>query len=100
MADYIEVDIKALDQDVQDLKETLEKVKGNMEGMFNTIKELDTMWEGPAHDAFIMQFEADRQFFNALCDTVDGIIDSMENAKNNYRKCEASVREEIDKIRI
>ena len=100
MADYIEVDISALDQDVKDLAETLEMVRKDMNDMFGAIKELDAMWEGPAHDVFALQFEADRQVFNNLCDTVDSIIDSMDNAKSDYRKCEANVRGEIDKIKI
>ena len=100
MADYIEVDISALDQDVRDLTETLEKVRKDMNDMFDTMKKLDTMWEGPAHEAFMAQFDGDRQVFEELCNTVEGIIGSMEDAKNAYRKCEENVSSEIDKINI
>ena len=100
MADYIEVDISTLDQDVRGLAETLEKVRKDMNDMFGTIKELNSMWEGPAHETFMAQFEGDSQVFEALCNTVEGIIDSMNNAKDAYRKCEANVRDEIEKIKI
>lgn len=100
MSDYIEVDIATLEQDVRELEETLALVRNDMKSMFETVNELDAMWDGPANEAFNRQFTADRNLFEELCDAVDDIIDSMENAKNAYRKCEAAVKEEIDKIKI
>lgn len=100
MADYIEVNITALEQDTKELRETLKLVRGDMGAMFETVQELDTMWDGPANEAFNRQFELDRQVFEALCQSVEDILGSMENAQSEYRKCEAGVREEIDKIRI
>ncbi len=100
MADYIEVNITALEQDIGELQETLKLVRGDMGAMFDTVQELDTMWDGPANEAFNRQFEADRQTLEALCEAVEDILGSMENAQGEYRKCEAGVREEIEKIRI
>lgn len=100
MADYIEVDITTLEQDIEALKEAVGLVRGDMASMFGTISELDAMWDGPANAAFNMQFDRDRQTLEALCGTVDDIIDSVENAKNSYRKCETAVRDEINKIKI
>lgn len=100
MSDYIEVDITTLEQDVKELEETLALVRNDMKSMFETVSELDAMWDGPANAAFNRQFAADRNLFEELCDAVGDIIDSMRNAKNAYRKCEAAVKEEIDKITV
>ncbi|MBD5479360.1 MAG: hypothetical protein HDR14_08740 [Lachnospiraceae bacterium] len=100
MADYIEVNITALEQDTGELRETLKLVRDDMGAMFDTVQELDTMWDGPANEAFNKQFESDRQTLLALCKAVEDILGSMENAQGEYRKCEAGVREEIEKIRI
>ncbi len=100
MSDYIEVDITTLEQDVRELEETLALVRNDMKSMFETVNELDTMWDGLANEAFNRQFAADRNLFEELCDAVNDIIDSMGNAKNAYRKCEAAVKEEIDKITV
>lgn len=100
MSDYIEVDIATLEQDVRELEETLALVRNDMQVMFQTVSELDAMWDGPANEAFNRQFAADRNMFEELCDSVDDIIDSMENAKNAYRRCEAAVKEEIDRIQV
>ena len=100
MEDYIEVNITALEQDTGELRETLKLVRDDMGAMFDTVQELDTMWDGPANEAFNKQFESDRQTLLALCKAVEDILGSMENAQGEYRKCEAGVREEIEKIRI
>lgn len=100
MADYVEVNITALEQDIRELKEAVKLVRGDMAAMFETMSELDAMWDGPANAAFNLQFGRDRQILEALCGTVDDIIDSMENAKDSYRRCETAVREVIDGIKI
>lgn len=100
MADYIEVNIQTLEQDVKDMDEALKLVQSDMTGMFESVRELDTMWDGPANAAFDRQFTADKQTFDTLCEAVAGIIDSMDNAKDSYRKCEANVKEEINRIKI
>lgn len=100
MADYIEVNIQTLEQDVKDMEEALALVRTDMKNMFDSVTELDTMWDGPANTVFKHQFSVDKQTFETLCEAVDGILDSMDKAKDSYRKCEASVKDEINRIRI
>ena len=100
MADYIEVNIETLEQDIKDMEDALKKVREDMKGMFDSVSQLDAMWDGPANTAFNKQFRIDRETFDSLCESVDGIIDSMDSAKQSYRKCEAEVKKEIDRIKI
>ena len=100
MADYIEVDITTLEQDVKTLEEALKSVEKDMSGMFDSVAALNTMWDGPANEAFVQQFEIDHQVFGNLCTTIREIIDSIENAKDAYRKCENNVSDEINRIKI
>lgn len=100
MADYIEVNITTLEQDIKDLKGAVKLVRGDMESMFETISELDAMWDGPANAVFNLQFGRDRQMLASLCSAVDEMIESMEKARDSYRRCEAAVKEEIDNIKI
>lgn len=100
MSDYIEVNIRTLEQDVKEMENTLKLVRNDMNDMFNSVKELDTMWDGPANQAFNQQFQTDKQVFEELCAAVDEIIDSMKNAKESYSKCEAEVSEEINRIKV
>ena len=100
MADYIEVDFTALEQDIAQLRETITGAQSDIDAMFDTLKELDGRWEGPAHTAFEQQVTEDKQIFDALLDTIRGIVNSMEDAKKMYQQCEAGVRDEIEKISI
>lgn len=100
MGDYIAVNIETLEGDVKDLEETIKSIRGEMTTMFQAVTDLDKMWDGVANAAFQQQFLQDKEMFETLCESVDGIIDSMENAKNVYRKCEANVKTEIDKINV
>ncbi len=100
MGDYIAVNIETLEGDIKDLQDTIKNIRGEMDGMFQSVTELDTMWDGMANAAFKQQFMKDKEILETLCESVDGIIDSMSNAKTTYRKCEANVKSEIDKIRV
>ncbi len=100
MADYIEVNMSTLGQDIQEMESTLRKVTGDMNEMFNAVNELDAMWDGPANRAFVEQFLKDKQMFEEMSEAISGVIDSMQNARQSYKKCEAGVSEEIDRIRV
>lgn len=100
MADNIEVNITTLEQDAKSMSEVLKKIQNDMTSMFSLVQELDTMWDGPSNAVFVAQVKNDVTVFDAVCTAVDGVIDSMNNAKDSYRKCETAVGTEIDRIRI
>lgn len=100
MADYIEVDIATLGQDIGELKEVLNSIRRDMQSMFESVRELDRMWEGPSNAAFNRQFDMDWRMMEVVCKAVEGVIDGMGNAKNSYLKCEMDVKMEVDQIRI
>ncbi len=98
MADIIEVNITTLAQDIGDMQDTIKMIRDDMKGMFDSINELNTMWDGPAHLAFMMQFNTDKNRFEDLCESLDDVADSFDNAKNEYRKCEGTVSQLIDSM--
>ena len=100
MADYIEVNMKTLEQDTRNMEEKLETIKREMGSMFDSVAELDTMWDGPASDEFKRQVNMDSQVFDEVCRAVDGMLDSMRNAIKSYNECEAAVSAEINRINI
>lgn len=100
MADNIETNTGAMERDVNSLRDALELVRQDMKTMFDAVTELNSTWSGQANEAFNRQFGLDRELFTSMCGEVEGIIDSMENAKDAYNKCEAEVGQEIDRIRL
>jgi WXG100 family type VII secretion target len=100
MASQIEISMTTLDQDINSMSTLLNQIRTNMNGMFDSIQELDAMWDGPAHQAFAEQVTADKALMVTLCNTVQEIIESMENAKTSYRQCESAVADVVNQIEI
>lgn len=100
MADYININIGTLAKDINSMKTELEGLRNSMEHAFETVNELNQMWKGPANDAFKQAFLTDKQMMNDMCDVIQELIGYMENARDEYRKCESLVSSEIDSIKL
>ena len=100
MADYIEVNMTALEQDTGELRGTLKLVRDDMDAMFDTVQELDAMWDGPANNEFNRQFANDNENAKGLCQTVESLINCMEYAKEQYNSCENQVNGIVSAINI
>lgn len=100
MGDYIEVNINTLHGDIETLNTTLRNINQDMTKMFESVEQLDAMWTGIANETFVKQFEHDKGIFEEISNAVKGVIESMENAEELYRKCEQNVSSEIDDITI
>lgn len=96
----IEVDTRFLESDIQELKTALEALRRSRERMVNEIKELNTMWRGPANTTFNMQFNVDQEMLETLCDIVKGMLGSMEYARVQYDRCDAKVHSLVSGIKI
>lgn len=100
MADIIGINIGTLANDITQMQTEIQALRDEMGYAFDSVKELDAMWNGPANDAFNRAFEKDRQAMEEMCKILDSLVSYMENARDEYRKCEAAVSSEIDAIRI
>lgn len=100
MADYIEVDTQALNRDRQTIQSELDKVRTEISQLKEKMANLGTMWEGPAHDAFMAQFNADYEFIQGFGNELGTYIETMEYAQREYEKCENAVEQAIASIRI
>lgn len=100
MADLIEINIATLDGDIASMQEELEALRAEVGKAFDSIQDLDRMWNGPANDAFNQAFQNDKTAMDDMCATMAGLISYMENARDEYRKCEEAVSAEIDAIKI
>ena len=100
MADIIEINTNALNNDIENMQSELNGLRGEMKKAFFAVTELDKMWNGPANDAFHKAFQADHETMEEVCRIVDRLIDYMIHARDEYCKCESAVSGEIDAIRI
>ena len=100
MADIIEINIGTLATDIGEMQTEIQKLRDEMEKAFTSVGELDAMWTGPANDAFNQAFRSDHEAMGEMCKTMDSLVGYMENARDEYRRCEEAVSSEIDAIRI
>lgn len=100
MADYIEVDTEALNRDRQTIQSELQRVRTEIGRLNEEMAGLSAMWEGPAHEAFLAQFNADYEFFLQFGNEIESYIGMMEYAQNEYQRCEASVDQAVAAVRV
>jgi len=102
MAEVVEIgiDTSALDRDTGTLNGTLNRLQTELDGMYESVRMLDTMWDGPANEAFNQQFQADHRNMQQICETVQALVRSMEHASRSYSSGEAQVMQLVDSIRL
>ena len=100
MADMIEINISVLKKDIEDMQTEIQEVRKSMSAAYEAVGQLDAMWDGPANIEFNKAFNNDRAAMEELCKIVDHLINYMENARDEYTRCEAAVSAAIDGIRI
>lgn len=100
MQQEIAVNTSTLASDIETLQRQLDSIKSDMNKMYEAVRSLNSMWDGPANEAFKQQFQADQTDMKTLCDTVQKIINCMTYAKDEYNTCENEISGIIASIRI
>lgn len=96
----ITVDTSILAGDIDELQTALANAQRQLEEMFDKVAELDTMWDGPANEAFNRQFGNDHENAKNLCKTIASLIECMVYAKEQYDLCENEVNDIVSAITI
>lgn len=96
----IAIDTGILQNDITAYEEALNTVKSKMDNMFTNMKELDTMWEGEANNAFMVQFNKDYSSMKELCNLLTKLLEDLKLAKKEYDQCDSSVNTVINAIQI
>lgn len=100
MANIIKIDTERLNSTISGMESDLDQINNLIAQIYQEMKQLDTMWDGPANDMFNVQFEKDNQEFLRICGKVKDYIGKLDYAKNEYNKCENKVNEIVRSIRI
>ena len=96
----ITVNTDTLKKDSQDITTKAENLRASLEEVYNEVKALDTMWDGPANEVFVQQFNGDYELLNALCDSVKAFGEDLIDASREYEKCEDSVESAVRSIKV
>lgn len=99
-SNYIKVNTGALRNDANSLAEMAEQARKQLKDMHESITALDRMWDGPANETFVQQFNGDYELLNSLCDSVKAFSNDLKDAAQEYDKCEDSVENAVRSIRV
>ncbi|MCI9102649.1 MAG: WXG100 family type VII secretion target [Lachnospiraceae bacterium] len=96
----IEMNTSTLAGDIESLEGLVNSLRSQMKKMFQSVEELDAMWDGPANAAFNQQFKADYKTCEEMCKTLTELIGSLRHAGEEYDKCEQNIDSMIRSIPI
>lgn len=96
----IAINTSTLAGDIGELRTILGNTRNQMKEMFNQVAELDTMWDGPANEAFRRQFNNDYENTKHLCNEIESLLVFMEKAREQYDICENTVNGIVSAISI
>lgn len=96
----IEQNTDRLSDDIIRLEEEKALLEKAIDAMFDAVKTLDTMWDGPANEAFRLQFQTDYGTCTEMHKTLGILIQNLRRAREEYDKCESEVGNLVNSIRI
>lgn len=96
----IEIETERLQNDIQKMTEAVEDAEKQTGAMFDSMNELDSMWDGPANNAFRAQFQTDHASMEEMCKEVRELISCMEFARKSYDQCEDDVLGKIQSLKL
>lgn len=99
-ASVLKIDTKALERDTGQMRFTLRRIDEELEGMYDAVRALNAMWDGPANQAFRLQFRSDYENMMSICETVRDLIRCMENAGRRYQAGGAQVESAVEQIPV
>jgi WXG100 family type VII secretion target len=100
MNHYIKISTESLKNDSNKITELALSAKKQLQAVYSEIEILDGMWDGPAKDVFLKQFDQDYELFKNLCRFVEVFADDMNNAALEYERCENNVKDAVKAIRV
>lgn len=95
-----EVDTDRLRGCIKEMREQLHAIKVGGTSLITAIEKLESMWEGPAKEAFSTQCNMDYERFNALYKSISDAVERFDAAVAGYESCDAQVYEIIEMLKV
>lgn len=96
----IRVNINTLGSASSELSNTVGRMNGQADKLFEAINTLNGMWEGEAHDVFTASAAQDAERMKVLISKAKEIADKFDEAKKEYTACESEVSDIVNSIRV
>lgn len=96
----LEVESRHLQNDVDSVRNYLNRMVQTGEKMMADMNALGLMWEGEAKAEFTTQFETDYRNLQSMIKSMEELADSLEFAREKYVVCENEVSSIVNAIRV
>ncbi len=100
MENVIEVNVETLELDIETMTELLAELKNCVEEINNIMSELGNIWTSQSRNKLMNGYKMRQLIFNAMFKNVEAVLDSMQNAKSKYARCENTVYQKVTAIKI
>ena len=95
-----EVNTDCLQRDVHTLRQHLQTISLAHTELCDKMSAVAGMWDGPAKEAFHLQFTNDCAELAEVIKQIREVLDSMDVAVKEYNSCDDRVKAIIDAIQI
>lgn len=99
-ANIIEVNTNTLKGDVSDIDRELKGILHEANNLEGLLSQLETMWEGPAKQAFFAAVRDDLGRLRELVKAMQTLTGKTGEAREEYDKCENIVAQIVSSIKV
>lgn len=99
-SNIIEVNTSSLKGDGEEIAAELEALGDDADQLLDLLRQLETMWEGPAKQAFSAAVQDDVGRLRALIQAMQTLTNKTSDARAEYDKCESAVSQIITSIKV
>ena len=96
----LKVDVTKLTNDSNEIEKSISEMKKQMQALQRQSAILDSMWDGPASEAFKKEFITDMKAFSTILNNLHRISNYETLAKKKYSTCEKRVGQIVDRIKV
>ncbi len=100
MANIVKINTDSLNSDISRIEQTERSIENVKNSINASIRSLNGMWQGPAHDKFEAQFAKDYEAMNEICEMLKDIIGNLKYARKGYDTCEDKVGDIVRSIKV
>ena len=86
--------------DIDAFEKACKSIDDNYKNMFEEIRALDAMWEGPTHDAFVRQVVQDSESMEEIVEYLKEILEDLRYAHKEYTGCERQVSDIVNSLNM
>ncbi|SFB82452.1 WXG100 family type VII secretion target [Butyrivibrio sp. YAB3001] len=100
MAERMANNLESFNGDIDEYRVHLQQLTDHFNEMITHMSELNSMWEGEAHNDFLSTFEVDKSKTFAMLDDFKKVLSELEFAHTEYSQCENNISNMIEEMSV